>query len=123
MQLAGSGGALRAVRNAVDHQPAHPADALAAIVIERDWVITPLDQTLVDDIQHFQERHIFADIVRLLLHHPALGCGILLAPDMKGQVHHLSPWSEFRSQEPEFRSASNSSTIIGIVGMQCYSDS
>jgi hypothetical protein len=73
MQLAGSSSALRAMRDAVDHHSAHPTNTLAAIVVEGNWVFAVLDQPLVYDIKHLEERHILADIVRIQLHHFALG--------------------------------------------------
>ena len=39
VELAGRGAALRAVGLAVDHQPARAADALAAVVVERDRLL------------------------------------------------------------------------------------
>jgi hypothetical protein len=84
MQLAGGGRSLRAVRDAVDHQAAHAADALAAIVIERDRLLTALDQALVHHIQHFEERHFLADIRSFVLDHSAFGLSVLLAPDVQG---------------------------------------
>ncbi len=44
MQLADGRGALRPVSDAIDHQAAHPTDALAAIVVEGDRLLAPLDQ-------------------------------------------------------------------------------
>ena len=38
VELAGRG-LLRAVRDAVDHQPAHAADALAAVAVEGDRIL------------------------------------------------------------------------------------
>jgi hypothetical protein len=38
-------------------------------------------QPLVEDVEHLQERRVGADPVDLVLDHPALGPGVLLAPD------------------------------------------
>jgi hypothetical protein len=52
VHLAGRGALVGAVRDAVDHQAAAAADPLAAIRVERDRIVTLLDQRFVDDIEH-----------------------------------------------------------------------
>ena len=63
VQLAGGGAALRAVGLAVDHQRARAADALAAVVVEHDRFLAVGDQTLVEDVEHLEERRLVADLV------------------------------------------------------------
>ena len=46
------------MRVAVDHHAAHAADAFAAIVVEGDRLLALLDQALVDDVEHLEERHV-----------------------------------------------------------------
>jgi len=55
VQLARGGGALRAVRLAVDHQRAGAADAFAAVVVEHHCLFALRDEALVQHIQHLQE--------------------------------------------------------------------
>ena len=57
--------AQRAVRHAVDHAAAHAADAFAAIVVEGDRLFALGDQVLVQHVEHFEERHVSADVRRL----------------------------------------------------------
>src|SRR5215471_2927551 len=87
VKLADRGGALRPVRHTVDHEAAHATDALAAIVIEGDRILTLSDETLVDDVEHLQERHMLADPLRLISDHLAGGAGVLLPPDVQSQIH------------------------------------
>ena len=77
----------RAVRAAVDDDPALAADPLAAVVVEGDRLLALEDQPLVDDVEHLQERHVGADVAGLVGHEPALGVPVLLPPDVEGQVH------------------------------------
>ncbi len=42
--------------------PAHAADALAAVVIERDRLLAVGDQLLVDHVEHLEERHVGVDV-------------------------------------------------------------
>ena len=87
MELADGRAAYRAVRDAVDHHPARAADPLAAVVLERDWLLATPDQLFVDHVEHFEERHIGADMVGLVCDHLAGCLGILLSPDVEGQAH------------------------------------
>ena len=47
-------------------QRAHTADTLAAIVVEYDWLFALVDQTLIQNVQHFQERDTLVDLVDLV---------------------------------------------------------
>jgi hypothetical protein len=64
VQLAGGGGPLRAVRHAVDHHAAHAADALAAVVVERDRLLAVERSALVEHVEHLEERHVRGDVRR-----------------------------------------------------------
>ncbi len=44
-----------------------PADALAAVVLERDGVLALGDQSLVEDVEQLEERSILADLVDVVL--------------------------------------------------------
>ena len=68
VQLARRGAALGTVRHAVDHHPARAADALAAVVVERDRLLAVEREPLVHDVEHLEERHVGVDaghVVRL----------------------------------------------------------
>ena len=86
VQLAG-GGDLGTVGDAVDHQAAHAADALAAVVVEGHRFVAGLDELLVQDVEHLQERHVLRDAVERVVDHPAASLGIVLAPDFEGDSH------------------------------------
>ena len=65
------GAAVRAVRDAVDHQAAAAADAFAAVGVERDRILAFLDELFVDDIQHLEERHVGMHVVGGVVYEPA----------------------------------------------------
>ncbi len=62
VKLANRGAFEAAMGFAVDHHAAHAADAFAAIVVESDGIFALGDQALVDNIEHFEERHVFVDV-------------------------------------------------------------
>ena len=68
VQLTCGGGALRSVGNAVDNEPAHAADAFAAVVVEGDRIFAVGDEPFVHDVEHFEERHVLADVVGRIRH-------------------------------------------------------
>ena len=61
VELAGGRALLRAVGLAVDHQRAGAADALAAVVVEDDRLLALVDEALVDEVEHLEERHLVVD--------------------------------------------------------------
>jgi hypothetical protein len=89
MELAGRGPPHWTVRDAVDHQAAHPADPFSAVVIERDRNLVPLGEALIDYVEHLEEGHVRADVSRVVSDHLARRVGTCLSPDMKGEIHHL----------------------------------
>ena len=72
---------------AVDDDSARPADAFAAVVVERDGRLVLGDEALVDHIQHLQERHLGADVAGLIGREAALVLGTLLTPHVELEVH------------------------------------
>src|SRR5439155_10316423 len=79
----------RAVRLAVDDRSARAADPLAAVVVERDRILPPLDELLVQDVEHLQEGHVGGDALRLIGDEAPLVPGVLLPPDVKRELHYL----------------------------------
>ena len=71
---------LRAVRHAVDHQRARPADPFAAIGIKFERLLAVLDQVLVHDIQHLEEGHVRQDVFRLIFDELSRRLGASLPP-------------------------------------------
>ena len=56
--LARGDAAVRPVRLAVDRERARPADPLAAVVRERDRLLAPGRELVVEDVEHLEERHV-----------------------------------------------------------------
>jgi hypothetical protein len=82
--------ALRTVGFAVDHQAARAADALAAVVLELDRVLALLDELLVEDVEHLEERHVGADVVEVVGLESGPGVGAGLPPDVELESHRRS---------------------------------
>src|SRR4029077_8149710 len=88
VKLACSGSLHGTVRDSVDHETAHPTDALTTVVVERDRHIALQGEPLVDDVQHLEEGHVGADIARLVDDHFAARVGVRLWPDVRGKIHY-----------------------------------
>ena len=66
VQLAHGDPAQRPVSPPVDVQAAGPADPFAAVVIERDGILTLPGKFEVEEIQHLQERHVRRHVVQIV---------------------------------------------------------
>ena len=86
VQLAGSSGLFGAMRLPVDHDTTSSADAFAAVAFKLDGYFAFGDQVFVNNVEHFQEGHVFGDVVGLVLDETAFGVGTSLAPDFEGDV-------------------------------------
>jgi len=80
VQLAGGGGGT-AVRDAVDDDATHAADALAAVVVEGHRLLVRVRELLVEKVKHLQERHVLGHAIQVVLDHLAGGVGAGLTPD------------------------------------------
>jgi hypothetical protein len=87
VELAGGGPQLGAVGLAVDHDAAGAADPLTAVVVEGDRLLALVHETLVEDVEHLEERHLLGDAVDLIGLEAAGGVGTVLTPDLQGDVH------------------------------------
>ncbi len=87
VDLAGGDATLLAVRDAVDGEGAGAADAFAAIVVEVDWLLALFDQTLVDDVEHFEKGGFRRNVGGRVGMDAAFGKGTGLTPDFEGEVH------------------------------------
>jgi hypothetical protein len=56
-------------------------------VIEGDGVFTLGDESFVDDVEHFEKRHVFVDVGGLVADDAALVGGVFLAPDVEDEFH------------------------------------
>ncbi len=90
VELAGGRQATGAVGLAVDHHAAGAADALTAIVIEGDGVLARIDEALVDDVEHLEERHVGAHAPCFVALEAARRLGVLLPPDVQLEVQGLT---------------------------------
>ena len=54
------------MRRTVDVKRAHTADTLAAVVVEHERLLTSIDEFLVEDVEHLQERSVVGDVLHLV---------------------------------------------------------
>src|SRR5205085_2836753 len=66
VELADGGGAAGTVSDAVDHEAAGAADALAAVAVEGDGRLALGEQPLVEHVEHFEERHVLVGVADLV---------------------------------------------------------
>ena len=59
------------------------------VVVEGDRILAALQKLLVQDVEHLQERHVLGDALEQVGEEGALVGGVLLAPDLEGEVHYL----------------------------------
>ena len=80
VELAGRHGLLRPVCVAVDVERAHAADTFAAVVVECHRLLARMDEVVVQDIQHFEERGVGRDVLDTVGFESALRFSVLLTP-------------------------------------------
>jgi hypothetical protein len=56
-------------------------------MVERDGILALLNEALVQDIDHFEEGHVFADVGRVVADHATFVLLVFLSPDMKCEFH------------------------------------
>ena len=89
VQLTRGGFVLGAVGLAVDDNTARATNAFATIVVKGDGLFAFFQQTLVDDVQHFQERHLGADTGGIDFLEQASLFGVLLSPNLQLEIDLL----------------------------------
>src|SRR5262249_19825817 len=89
VELADGRTAIGPVRDAVDDEAAHPADAFAAVRVECDRILALLDEALVDDVEHLEKRHVSRNVVGDVVDHPSSRRRPSLSPDLQVQTHYL----------------------------------
>jgi hypothetical protein len=87
VKLARRGSLHRAVRDAVDHHSARATNPFPAIMVERNRRFAAFDQTFVDGVEHLEERHVGADVARLVALHLSHRVGTSLTPNVQSEVH------------------------------------
>ncbi len=90
VQLADRVRSLRAVGDAIDHKAAHATNALAAVMIKSNWLITCQGELVVEQIKHLQEGGIGADVIQLVVHQTDLLFGHLPAAKLVMSVSSYS---------------------------------
>ena len=91
VELAGGDAVVVAVGTTVDVESAHAADAFTTVVVEAYGVgYIVVDQLLVEDVEHFEERTLWRYVADLVGLEATLGLGVLLTPYMKGKIHFIS---------------------------------
>ncbi|MEZ4634312.1 MAG: hypothetical protein R2856_04925 [Caldilineaceae bacterium] len=81
VQLASCDRLLWAVRHTVDHQAAHATDPLTTVVIEGHRFLVVMYQRFVEQIHHFEERRLRADLIEHVIYQFSWCAGVLLTPD------------------------------------------
>ena len=89
MQLARCRAVLWAMWMPIDHDAAHTADSLAAVVIEGDRLLARTVEMFVHLVEHLEERGIGADVLGFVGLEFACSVCACLAPDLECQVHYL----------------------------------
>jgi hypothetical protein len=77
------------MRPAIDIHGTHPADPLAAIMVEGDGLLALYDQSLVQYIEHLQERHLGRNAAHGIGLELTLVFFVLLSPHLEGEVHRI----------------------------------
>ena len=70
------------MRCTVDVERAHTADTLAAVMVEHEGLLAFVDEFLVQDVEHLEERGIIGNIVHLVGVEMSLVLGAVLAPEL-----------------------------------------
>jgi hypothetical protein len=68
----------RPVRAPIHHDAAGPANALAAVAVEGHGRLAERDQPLVEPVERFEQRHLGADVVKLVANEAAGGPRVVL---------------------------------------------
>ena len=86
VQLAGCGCGT-SVGDAVDHDTAHAADALTAVMVEGNRLLVRICELLVEHVQHLEEGHVRRHVVDVVVNHRPLGLGAGLTPNTQLEFH------------------------------------
>ena len=71
----------------VNIERAHAADALAAVVVKGNRLLALLDELLVEDVHHLEERGVGGNVAHLVGLKAALGMSVLLTPNLKFEAY------------------------------------
>src|SRR5438552_6627022 len=80
-------GMIGTVRFSVNGERAGSANALAAIGVERDWLLAASEQNFVQNVEHLEKRGVRRNVAHAVINE-FTGClCIRLAPDSQVKVH------------------------------------
>ena len=88
VDLARRGALAGTVGVAVDVQRAHAADTLAAVVVEGHGLLALVDEVVVQDVEHLEERGVGRDVFNLVGLESTLGFGVFLTPYLQCEIHN-----------------------------------
>src|SRR6266513_3284669 len=77
------------VRFAVDRERAGAANTFAAIGVERDWFRSACDQSLIENVEHFEKRRVRRNVAHFVIDEFAWRLSVLLSPEAQAKVHSL----------------------------------
>ena len=80
VELAGSYALLGTVRMAVDVHRTHTADTLAAVMVESHGLLALVNEVVVQNIHHLEERRVGRDALDVVCFECSLRFGVLLTP-------------------------------------------
>jgi len=89
VQLTSGRAALVAVGLAIDHQRARATNTFATIVVEHDSFLAVIDETLIQDVEHLEERCLVADLFDGVILEVSRIIRALLAPHAQGEVGQM----------------------------------
>jgi hypothetical protein len=75
--------------NTVDDHTATAADTFATVVLEVDRILMLFDQPLIDDIEHFQERHVLRHVLGDVPFESTWCRAGGLSPHIQSDLHYL----------------------------------
>ena len=91
IQLTGGSATLgESVRRTIDVERAHTADTLAAVVVEHEGLLAFVNQFLVQDVKHLEERGVVGNVVHLVGVEMSLVLGAILAPELYSKADIFS---------------------------------
>ncbi len=89
VQLARRGALLPAVCRAIDDHRARTANAFSAIGIKRDRFNAFRNEPFIHHVEHFQKRHIRANVEGMVFLKSAAVFRVVLTPNFEVEVHYL----------------------------------
>src|SRR5207253_11192750 len=81
VKLAHCAGMIGSMWFAVNRERARAANTFAAIGVERDWFLGVPDQSLIEDVEHFEKRRVRRNVAQAVIDEFARRLSIFLAPD------------------------------------------